>query len=335
MNSSLPRLADLTAQLADMQNIDAAFTITILKSAFGSSVCGDPDLLDQFLAGRGVTGPVKTLIKGAVAALDSTSALNPTRPMLSAFFAAVDRVSVLGQLGAVKVPSANLVGASLTTAPVVSWVGENVVKPVASMAFAATSLKPLKAVVDVPVSEELLRLGAALGVIERVTVSAVAAALDVALLDPANAGTTDVKPASLTNGLVAVVAALDLQNQVGQVLNAISSGAPARPVLIVSLQTALRLSALPGLTDYVKVLVTPAAGGRLIAVDTDAIAYADDGGVLKIGEPTIQMDSAPTSPAVAATVMRSAWQENLKVVRAERWVNWTKRTDAVAYLTLA
>ncbi len=37
---------------------------------------------------------------------------------------------------------------------------------------------------------------------------------------------------------------------------------------------------------------------------------------------------------IAATVLTSAWQSNLKVIRVERAVNWAKRSDAVSYLEI-
>jgi hypothetical protein len=92
---------------------------------------------------------------------------------------------------------------------------------------------------------------------------------------------------------------------------------------------------LANVTDYVNVIVSPAAANNLIAIDADAVVYVDDGGALRIGQPDVQMDSTPTSPSTAATVMVSSWQRNQQVVRCERWTNWSKRSGAVALLTLA
>jgi hypothetical protein len=151
---------------------------------------------------------------------------------------------------------------------------------------------------------------------------------------PANAGTAGVKPAILTNGLVGITPAGDFANNVGQVLSAISGGAPSRPTLVVSLQTALRLAAFPNVANYVKVIVSSAASSRLIAIDSDGVAFVDDGGRLAIGEPDVEMSDSPTSPSTASVVMVSSWARNQKIVRCERWVNWSKRADAVAFLTL-
>ena len=81
--------------------------------------------------------------------------------------------------------------------------------------------------------------------------------------------------------------------------------------------------------------MTPAAGNRLIAIDADGIVWVDDGGDLKVGQPDVEMSDTPTATSTAATVMTSSFQRNMKVVRSERFVNWAKRADAVAYLTLA
>src|SRR4029450_8482915 len=53
-------------------------------------------------------------------------------------------------------------------------------------------------------------------------------------------------------------------------------------------------------------------------------------------EASLQMDSAPMSPADATTVYVSLWQSNSVGLRAERFVNWNKATgSAVKCLTAA
>ena len=42
-------------------------------------------------------------------------------------------------------------------------------------------------------------------------------------------------------------------------------------------------------------------------------------------EASLQMDSAPASPADATTVYVSLWQTNTVGLRAERFVNWKRR----------
>ena len=47
------------------------------------------------------------------------------------------------------------------------------------------------------------------------------------------------------------------------------------------------------------------------------------------------MADNPATPTVAGTVLVSLFQRDLKAVRGERFINWAKRSDAVAHLTLA
>ena len=56
------------------------------------------------------------------------------------------------------------------------------------------------------------------------------------------------------------------------------------------------------------------------------ILLADDGDVsIDVSrEASLQMDSAPMSPADATTVLTSLWQNNLVGLRAERFINWQR-----------
>ncbi|MEO5894774.1 MAG: hypothetical protein ABIS06_03640 [Vicinamibacterales bacterium] len=156
------------------------------------------------------------------------------------------------------------------------------------------------------------------------------------MLDPANAGIANVKPASLTNGLTPLTASGDIANQVGQVIAGISGGEPTKPTLVVGPQGAIRLAALRDLGALgISIVVSSAAGNRLIGLDADGIVIADDGGAVDVGQPDIEMVDATTNPSTSATIMTSAWQRNLKVIRAERFVNWSRRADAASYLVLA
>lgn len=50
---------------------------------------------------------------------------------------------------------------------------------------------------------------------------------------------------------------------------------------------------------------------------------------------SVQMDDAPVSPPIAASVLPSLWQTNMAGVRAERRVNWQAAPGAVAWVTVA
>jgi hypothetical protein len=62
---------------------------------------------------------------------------------------------------------------------------------------------------------------------------------------------------------------------------------------------------------------------------------ADEGGLtIDVSrEASVQMDSAPTDPPVAATVVVSLWQLNLIGIKAERFINWKRaRLASVKYV---
>jgi valyl-tRNA synthetase len=68
------------------------------------------------------------------------------------------------------------------------------------------------------------------------------------------------------------------------------------------------------------------------------ILLADDGQVSidASQEASLQMDTAPDSPATASTTFVSLWQQNQIGIRAERYINWAKRrSTAVAYISNA
>jgi hypothetical protein len=290
-----------------------------------------------------VSKAVVRKVKAAIAAATTTDGswagpLAPTSPEARAYLALADRRTVLFQMGAVTVPAMNASVAVQLAGATANWVGESNAKPISALSFNSAGLKPHKLIVIVVMADELVDLSnpAALPLVMRALMTALASALDTALLDPASAAIAGVRPASLTNGLVGITPSGDFQNQVGQVLAGISGGAPSRPVLVVSLQSALRLTALRDLEALgVRVLISPAASNRLIAIDADGVAVTDDGVKIVRGQPDLQMDDSPANPSTSTTVMVSTWQRGLAAVRVERYVSWIKRADAVAFLTLA
>ncbi|MND36249.1 Phage capsid family protein [compost metagenome] len=73
------------------------------------------------------------------------------------------------------------------------------------------------------------------------------------------------------------------------------------------------------------------AGSRIILAKATEILLADDGQVLLDAsrEASLEMESAPTNPVTASTVMVSLWQHNMVGIRAERFINWAKRRNGV------
>jgi hypothetical protein len=167
----------------------------------------------------------------------------------------------------------------------------------------AANLQPDKLAVDLVVSDELVRQSSidTLMWLERTGVSAVAKVWNNSLLDTV-AGSA-ARPAGLLNGLTGLTPVpADLATAVGFVFSSISGGAPERPVLLTDVQTAARLAPLNLGSVGITIIPTPAAAGRLIALDAEAVGYVDDGGRISIGTPDIEMrDDRKSSPHPVGT----------------------------------
>jgi hypothetical protein len=65
----------------------------------------------------------------------------------------------------------------------------------------------------------------------------------------------------------------------------------------------------------------------MILMDAAEIFFSEDPGIRldASDQASVQMDSAPDATTTASTVLVSLWQRNLVGLRAEQYVNWTKR----------
>lgn len=246
-----------------------------------------------------------------------------------------------------------------TSGGAASWVGEGAPKPVTAVAFDYVELKYLKLATIAVITEELARFSSpsAETIIRDTLAGAIVQQMDADFVNPANAGTANVKPASITNGVSAIPSEgnteAEIRLDVGNVFAPFITAnlTPANGVWIMSATTALALSlvlnevgtpAFPGISMSggtffgMPVVVSEAVGNIVILANASDILLADDGQVtIDVSrEASVQMDDAPTNPVVAATVMVSLWQHNLIGIRAERMVAWVKgRAAAVQYLS--
>lgn len=327
------QLAEVNAR-HEMADASAAWVVGSVARGKLQGGFLDPEYLNEYLSTRkGLNRHIKELVvKAAVAPVSSTALPG------AAFLSSAPVRSVFDKLGAVRLPLAGTPLGVQVGAPTAGWVGEAVAKPISTMSISAANLPILKLQSSIVVSNEILDFSApgALQVLERAIASAVASALDDALLNPASAAIANVKPASLTAGVTPITGAGDVSNQVGQALGALPAGA-ANIVLVVSRQTALRLATIANFGIIgVRVLVSPAAANSIIAIDAEGVATKDGGVELARAEhATIQMDDVPDNPTTSVTSLVSLWQSNLSALRAERLVNWTKRAGAVAVVTVA
>jgi HK97 family phage major capsid protein/HK97 family phage prohead protease len=235
------------------------------------------------------------------------------------------------------------------------WVGEAKPKPVTKLALTSATLGYSKVAGIIVLTEELVRLSSpsAEALVRADMIAGIAQFLDSQFIDPAVAAVAGVNPASITNGAPTAAATTNpLADIMGLIAHFATNNIGVGGVtFIMSAANALSLSfrtnldgsplfpgiGLDGGTYRGLTFVTSqAAGGNVIALQPSLILYADDGGVTidASREASLQMDSAPASPADATTVLVNLWQQNLVGLRAERYANWNKaNANAVKYLT--
>jgi HK97 family phage major capsid protein/HK97 family phage prohead protease len=317
------------------------------------------------------TPEVAQILKAAVAAgntTDSTWAapLVQLQQATNEFLDLLRPATIIGRItGLTRVPF-NIRVPLATADPTAYWVGEGQVKPVSAAAFDSATLAFAKAVGISVMTEELLRFStpSAEALLRNGLINAVAYLTDRTFVDP-TAASTGSSPASVTYGVSAVAPTGttadafrdDFATLIATYLAA--NYALSGLVILMTSQQALKLSLMRntlgnkefpelgvngGSIEGVPVITSeniPAAGGSpvdgypIIALHAPSILLADDGGVNidMSREASLQMDSAPDSPATASTVMVSMWQQNMVAIKAERFITWKKaRSGAVQYI---
>jgi HK97 family phage major capsid protein len=251
------------------------------------------------------------------------------------FFSLVRERSLIGRIaGLRRVPiRTRLIG--LIEGFSAAWVGEGSAKPVGKATFAEEELPSRKVSALGVFSNELLQSldPRAELLIRDDMAKALSAVMDASFIDPSNAGTPDLEPASVTNGAPSTAAsgdgAADIRELIaafpGDLERAILVGSPATfavlsdpflfPALGVRGGEALGIPAIP----------SSAAADTLALIDPDAIALGDGGTAVRVAtQATVEMTDAPTGSSVTptATSQVSLWQANATGVLVEQVVNW-------------
>lgn len=210
-------------------------------------------------------------------------------------------------------------------------------------------------------TEELVRLStpSAEGLVREEMIAGMAKFLDEQFVDPSVAVSANVSPASITNGgstaaasgVTSAAAKADLAASVAvftaaniPLAGSVWLMSDSNAFGIAMSVNALGQPQFPGMSITggsifgIPVIVSNNVGNRVILLHAPSVLFADDGGVqIDVSrEASVQMDSAPDSPATATTVLVSLWQNNLVGLRAERMITWKlARTTAVRYITAA
>jgi HK97 family phage major capsid protein len=307
------------------------------------------------------TPEVALYLKAAIAPgtiTDATWAAPLVNQNIAADFLELLRpATILGKIPGLRTVPFNTKVPAQTAGGTYGWVGEAKPKPVTKLAFSSENLTISKAAGIIVLTEELVRLSnpAAEDLVRRDMIAGIAQFLDSQFIDPAVAAVAGVNPASITNGApTAAATANPLADIMGLISHFATNNIPVSGVtFIMSAANALSLSFRTnadgspmfsgvgidgGSYKGITFVTSQAAGANVIALQPGLILYADEGGVTidASREASIQMDSAPMSPADATTVLVSLWQANCVGLRAERFVNWKRaNANAVKYLTAA
>lgn len=313
---------------------------------------------------------LRTAVDGGTTFSSDNTALVYYQNMASEFVDYLRPLTIMGRIAGLRRVPFNIKVPRQTTGSTVGWVGETSPKPVSSLIFDQLSLGHSKIAGIIPISDELLRFSspAVEQIIRNDLADAIAVYMDRDFVDPTKAIVTNVSPASITNGVTPTVASgttaaalrLDLQTTLNLFLR--DNLSPVGGVWIMTQQQALAISLMlntlgqpvfPNITMEGGSLLgfpvvasenvpttgsSPTDGSAIIFAKAGEILVADDGGVnISVSnEASLQMDTAPDSPATASTVLVSLWQQNMTAIRCEREVNWLKRrSDAVAYISYA
>lgn len=276
--------------------------------------------------------------------------------------------TILGRFGQNGVPSLRNVPFNVPLVGQTSggqgyWVGEGKAKPLTSFGYERNLLDIFKVANIAVVTEELLRRStpAAEGLIRDNLADAIAARLDTDFINPAKAAVAGVSPASITNGLTAVVSTGGDADAIRADVRALmatfiaAQNAPTSGVWIMGTLTALGLSMMvnplgqpefPGITmtggtfQGLPVIVSDYIGaGVVVLANASDIYLADEGGVQvdMSREASLEMADNPahnSDTPTGATSLVSMFQTNSVAFRVERFINWQRRrASAVAILT--
>jgi HK97 family phage major capsid protein/HK97 family phage prohead protease len=332
------------------------------------------------------TPEVSAVLKAAVAA-GTTTDTNWAKPlveyqnMASEFAELLRPQTIIGRIPGLRNVPFNIKVPRQTAGSSASWVGEGKPKPVSALAFDQITLGSTKLAGIVVMTEELVRYSnpAAEGIVRQDLIDTIVQTMDRDFVDPANAGSANVKPASITYGVTPVVASgtdadavrADVQALMAKFVAANMSLAGAVWIMTETQALGLALMLNPlGQPEFQGLAINGTSGGtffglpvvlsenipanagsgdplvgagaRIILAKASEIMVADDGETLldASNQASLEMDSAPTNPVTGSTVLVSLWQHNMVGIRAERFINWTKRRsgavqfiDSAAYAT--
>jgi HK97 family phage major capsid protein len=220
---------------------------------------------------------------------------------------------------------------TVTSGFMAGTVGESGVKPASALALSGAGIAPVKVAGFVAATDELFRMSdpAAAQLFDNALRQAVTIAGNVRLLTDLIALTTPIPSSGTSAGNVLTdLGALLETIQVGEnsklffVLSGDDAKALATKTNAAGVLAFPRLNLstggeiLPGITAIISNALPP---GAALLIDAAGLLLGDEGLTLDGSrQASLQLESAPDSPATASTVMISLWSSNMQALRCER-----------------
>jgi HK97 family phage major capsid protein len=293
------------------------------------------------------------ILKAAVALNNpaAATALADFRIVSNGFVEGLAQLSVFDRLlqdGAMRTVPLNARVFITTTISTGNVVGPATVKPLSEMTLSGGTVDPEKAVCIIIVSDELLKLtsAAAQGMFADALRQGVANATDLRFLSTLIAANAPIASAGAT--------VANILTDIRALLAAITVNARSRLYFVLSpanLKALLTKTTSGGSADgraFPNLTISGGEFGGLTVLASDQLSATqalliDATGLVGGTEvvtldaskyASLQMETSPSSPPVAATVLLSLWQENKTALRAERFFAYELlRTNAVASLS--
>jgi HK97 family phage major capsid protein len=317
------------------------------------------------------TPEVATVLKAAVAAGDTTtsgwaSELVYNQNLASEFIEFLRPMTILGKLQGLRQVPFNIRVASQTSSSTGYWVGQGAPVPVSKPGVSSQTLGIAKCAGLVSIDEELAMSSSPSAelLVRDDLAKTISTFMDVQFVDPNVALVANVNPASITNGLTAIVptgtAAANLRTDLATMLKTWAQGdldaskgawimTPNQALNIGLLLNSLGLPLYPNIditggtllglpvivSNSANIPGSPDSGNMIILVNPQEIFVADEGQVtIQVSnEASIQMLDNPTNASTGgttATTMVSMFQTHSLALRATRYINWSKRRSIAA-----
>jgi HK97 family phage major capsid protein len=240
-----------------------------------------------------------------------------------------------------------------TTGALFQCTGENKPKLLSAPAFSTLSLPWAKAAGLIALSAELVELAQPgnVAALRDVLVKGAQLFCDVEFCDQAIAATT-ARPGGLANGsptaaasgTTAAAALADIKAMLNAFILVNPSLEDARFVMspnnaiAIAIATAsTTLLATGGSLFGIPTVTTAAIGNKILLFDASQVVYGDDPAGVRVDvarHATLQLDSVPSDPTVAADIFTPLWQRDLVAFRVEYPIRWKlARTDAARTIT--